>query len=365
VAVEPDGRVVVVDLVLQAAVRIDPTTGERSIASGCSTIDACTDTIGHGPVLLSPWDIAVGTDGALVVVDAFANAVVRMDPRSGDRTLVSDASTGSGLPFGGPVGLAVEANGALVIVDGALAAVLRVDQVGGDRTVVSRVSTGGGFALGSPVGIAVEADGHFVIADSLLAAVVRVDPRSGDRTLVSGCTDADCTQTIGSGPSLGSPVGIAVEASGALVVVDNALSAVVRVDPRNGSRTLVSGCKNSDCTDTIGSGLPFLSLRALAVARDGHLVVVDDRLNAVVRVDPVTGNRSLISGQGRGSGPSPPDLLGIAVEATGALVTVSSSVVGVLRVDPVTGRHHRASQWGPASGGRGSPRGGAGGPHDR
>src|SRR5262249_51885670 len=147
----------------------------------------------------------------------------------------------------------------------------------------------------------------------------------------------DCTKSTGSGPPFGSPVDIDVEASGTLVVVDHALRAVVRVDPRSGDRSLLSGCTNPDCTETIGSGLNFDLPRSLAVEHDGHLVVPDNRLNAVVRVDPTTGDRSLVSGQGRGGGPSTPNVEGIAVEANGALVVTSSSGGGVVRVDPVNG----------------------------
>ena len=52
--------------------------------------------IGSGPAFVSPRGIAVEADGSLVVVDLGLDAVVRVDPVSGDRTIISDASTGSG-----------------------------------------------------------------------------------------------------------------------------------------------------------------------------------------------------------------------------------------------------------------------------
>ena len=52
--------------------------------------------IGSGPAFVSPFDIAVEADGSLVVVDFGLDALVRIDPVSGNRTIISDPGTGSG-----------------------------------------------------------------------------------------------------------------------------------------------------------------------------------------------------------------------------------------------------------------------------
>jgi hypothetical protein len=49
---------------------------------------------GSGPAFRNPWGIAVEANGNLVVVDLGLAAVVRVNPVSGDRTIVSDANTG-------------------------------------------------------------------------------------------------------------------------------------------------------------------------------------------------------------------------------------------------------------------------------
>ena len=55
-----------------------------------------------------------------------------------------------------------------------------------------------------------------------------------------------------------------------------------------------------------GSGPAFMDPSGIAVEDDGSLVVVDYGLDAVVRVDPETGNRMIISDNemGMGSGPA-------------------------------------------------------------
>ena len=116
----------------------------------------------------------------------------------------------------------------------ALFAVLVVPVTGadGDSDVNSK-SIGSGVDFLEPYAIAVEADGTLVVTDCGLRAVVRVNPVNGNRTIVSDAT-------TGSGTGFISPFGIALEADGSLVIADYALEAVMRVNPNNGNRTIVS-----------------------------------------------------------------------------------------------------------------------------
>jgi len=114
---------------------------------------------------------------------------------------------------------------------------------------------------------------------------------------IGGCNNnGGDSDSIGSGPGFVAPRGIAVEAGGSLVVADFGLEAVVRVDQASGDRTIISD-------DSIGIGPGFVSPLGIAVEADGSLVVTDPDLVAVVRVDPVTGDRTIISDANTGSGP--------------------------------------------------------------
>lgn len=76
---------------------------------------------------------------------------------------------------------------------------------------------------------------------------------------------------------------------------------IVRVALDTGERTIISGCgeitrRSCQCLgDLIGSGLAFEALGGITIEANGNLVVVDRSLEALLRVDPVTGNRSLVS----------------------------------------------------------------------
>ena len=127
-------------------------------------IDRAEGGVGSGPPFFSPTDLAVEASEFLVVVDTHLAAVPRVDPVSGDRTIVSDAGTGSGFGFGGlavPTSIAVEGTGSLVVLGVCCGLepfnsyMLRVDPVSGDRTVVSGLGIGRGPPFVVPSDVAV------------------------------------------------------------------------------------------------------------------------------------------------------------------------------------------------------------------
>lgn len=104
--------------------------------------------------------------------------------------------------------------------------------------------------------------------------------------------------------------------------------AVIRVNPLTGQQTLVS------------AGGLFVDPVAIALEPSGSLVVVDpnalDGRGAVIRVNPLTGQQTLVS-----AGQYFEDPLGITIAPNGDLYVANASCSclppGVLRVDPTTG----------------------------
>jgi hypothetical protein len=301
------GDVVVSNFSSFELTQLDPATGDRVALS--------SSLRGSGPALNSPEGIALAADGSLVVANPFVSNLLRVDPATGSRTILSgctDANCatqiGAGPAFLQPRFVAVAAGGGFVVADRTVAgtyAIVYVDPATGNRTVMSGcldagcgAVVGSGPAIGRLFGIALEADGHIVAADGL--AVFRIDPATGNRTLLSGCPEATCATPIGDGPAFGQPVDIAVEPGGTLVVSyqieDSVFGALRRIDPVTGERTLVSGCIDLACSSVRGTGPSFSNPFGIARDRDGTLLVADGVLEAILRVDPVTGERTLVSG---------------------------------------------------------------------
>jgi hypothetical protein len=88
-----------------------------------------------------------------------AEAVLGIDPASGDRTVISDDSLGTGPNLVNPLASAYDPFGPRVLVaDNAQiggAALLAVDPATGDRTVLSGPGVGVGPALGASFGMVV------------------------------------------------------------------------------------------------------------------------------------------------------------------------------------------------------------------
>ena len=313
-------------------------------------------------VLLAP-EPATAAPGDILVADSFAARVVRIDPSTGARTLVSANDAPAGAPeFVEPVGIALEPDGDILVADsGALGgAVIRVDPVSGARTTLSANGMpAGGPDFVSPQGLALEADGGIVVSDLAAFAddtggLVGVDPGSGTRSVISATG-------MPAGPlDFDSPFGVAVESDGGLVVTDGyafdgGTGGVIRVDP-GGARSRVS----SNLEPPAPPG--FEEPAGIAVAADGRLVVADPGLvgpagGGLIRVDPDTGTRSLLSGNDQpANGPDFVAPSGLAVESDGDLLVADAGMPAggdgqVIRVDTATGARTLVSQTGVPAGG--------------
>jgi sugar lactone lactonase YvrE len=323
IAVEPNGQLVVADRILGNfgtrgghVVRIAPDSGARTVVS--------SEGIGNGPLLRFPGHIALEPDGHLIVADESSPAIIRVDPVTGERTMVSDNMTGGGAALRDMLqGIAVETSGQLVIVDEFFPAIVRVTPDTGVRTIISDEHTGSGPTFLSLQDIAVEATGHLVVIDEFLKAILRVDPLTGVRSIVSD-------EQHGSGPLFGSFLrSVAVEASGHLVVVDGTVTngrPIIRIHPLTGSRTIVSDA-------SVGSGPSLAVPRGIAIEMTGELLVVDRVLRAVVRIDPISGDRRILSDDAIGVGPVFSDPVDITVESTGQIIVLDMGLRAIIRVD--------------------------------
>jgi sugar lactone lactonase YvrE len=248
----------------------------------------------QGNLLVHPYDLAIESDGDLILADMgqFApddsapdGAIVRVDPRNGMQTLVS-----KGGALVDPAAVAVAPDGALYVVENVGAegvpAVIRIDPASGAQAVVAQ-----GGELCNPFGIALEPGGDLIVADygtlrvsgrpivdcplRPTGALLRIDRSSGSQTIVSA------------GNLFQSPFGLAVEPGGRILVANEGVAAgagVVAVDPLSGAQSTVTPNTRSDVLR-----IP----ERIALAPDGTLLVTDfelaDRFGGIVRVDPADG----------------------------------------------------------------------------
>lgn len=170
--------------------------------------------------------------------------------------------------------------------------------------------------------------GEIIVSDSVASAIFRVDPLTGAKTILS---------------SGGRPQGIAIGADGIVIAADANAGAIFKVDPVTGAQTVIS------------SGGNFVSPYGVLLEACGTIIVVDaraggDPLGAIIRVDPVTGAQTVLSSGGHLVLPT-----GVAIDATGNIIVAVQGLLpsvpgAVVRVDPVTGAQTVLSSGGSLAG---------------
>jgi hypothetical protein len=199
-----------------------------------------------------------------------------------------------------------------------------------DYTTGEQVVIAAGGLLRGPRGLALEASGNLVLID-VPAGLIRVNPVTGSQTLVSPGANFS-TAPLG-------PAAIALEANGSILVADG-VNGLVRVDPVTGQVTVVAK----------GGDLGFAG--AVIVGAGGEILVGDysalkpGSASKVLRIDPTSGAQTVISTGGYLLVPA-----AMAFDADGRLLTTDpGSMVGevdrVYRVDLATGQQSLLAEGG-------------------
>ncbi len=325
--VASQGRALVADLLADALFSVDLITGARSIVSD--------DARGSGAPLSFPDDVTFDpASGDALVVNAGTEALMRVDLVTGDRTIVSDRSIGDGAELRSPSGVTMleDGSGRAALVDSTQMTIFGVDLATGDRDDLETLRIGAGQRLGRVGVVARNAEtGQLFAAGFGSTDLHEIEPSTGDRAVVASATR-------GAGPVLEFIVALAVAPSQRrALVADLNVDGLIAVDLFSGDRTILSD-------DSRGSGPTFDSLNAVAVDESRNLAIVmaeefgGGGIDRLLNIDLATGDRSELSGPGRGAGTAMFRVESMALTADGiTLYAVDTSRRTLFRVDRVSG----------------------------
>lgn len=279
---------------------------------------------GSPPFLSTPSGMTIDPDGALLLADSGSKALFRIDTNTGARTVLSnnETTTDTQRLFSAPVDVAVIGASAYVM-DSGRDSVFQVNRSTGERTLITGPDLGSGTTLGVPVGITALPDGELMIVDRSLGVPVIVSLSGGARTTVPG-------SMVGNGPSFVAPQGIVRRSTTKVGIVDSSLRAVIEVDLQTGDRTIVS-------SSTVGGGPTFTAPRGISFDETARYAVGDTGSDKVYTVVPGTGDRDILSEASDGLLPRLTNPVDFAPDAFGKYVMADPGIPAVLLVDRASG----------------------------
>lgn len=369
------GRILVANFGVGEVISVHPVSGTRKMISQNASGDDAG--VGSGNAFSSISDIAVSADGgSLIVVDLGSDAIVSVDLKKGNRTVLSTSAAspvGSGADFRSPHGIEVDGDG-YMITDFGIPGIIFV-AADGTRSLFSTTPVNGFVGIRD---ISPQADGTISTADFGGNRIFLVDPVTGERFLVAsgapfnGPVSAieldDATLAVsqfqspalihfvdkatgtrsvlsepgvrGSGPAVAAR-GFILDPNDANRILATSFNedAVIAIDISTGDRTFQS-------KDGVrGGGVALNNPLGIAVDPfDGTIYVSDLGANAIFAID-ADGNRSILSSNsGVGAGPNFARPFGVSV-IDGEIFVADAS--GVIRVDAATGDRTMVSPGGP------------------
>ncbi|MBE2315753.1 hypothetical protein DVA67_007185 [Solirubrobacter sp. CPCC 204708] len=319
ITVAPDGSYYIADNANARVRRVDPATGKITtvIGSGTTCPNASDATcVENVPALEAkitrPWDIAVGRDGSVFVLESNAaiSRISRLDPQTGRLTRVAGGAigfAGDGGPardarFNEAQGLVLDAAGRyLYVADTNNRRVRRIDLQQDVVTTIAGTGTPGATGNGGPaaqatlqglLGISFALDGDLLIPDNTARAVRRIDLATGVITEeVEALGEHDHDHGHGDEPE-GEPhsvVRVAERADGHIVLVDSTGHAVYEAE-RHGDHhhvNRIAGTGTRDFTGEAGRSLTT-ALAApydAAITPAGHVLIADGGNNRIRLVE--------------------------------------------------------------------------------
>jgi len=204
--------------------------------------------------------------------------------------------------------------------------------VGTAGTASSNDGTGSAASFFQPSGITLDGSGNLYVADSYNDTIRKITPGLVVTTLAGSPRVYGTADGSGSTARFDNPIGVVVDGSGNIVVVDSYNHTLRKITPAGVVTTFVGSAGNSGSTDGSGSTARFYYPGWIALDKSGNFYVTDTYNSTIRKITPggVVSTLAGSAGQtgstdGSGSVARFAFPVGVAVDGSGNVYVADSS----------------------------------------
>lgn len=224
---------------------------------------------------------AIREASAALVVTTFAGLPVRFG---------TNDATGTAARFQNPAGTAVDTNGNVYVTDESNDDIRKITPAGSVSTYAGKAGitgTNDGPALSSalfnsPLGLALDASGNVIVADSFNNTIREISSLGVVSTIAGTPGVSGPTNGNGSADLFNQPFSVAVDSNENIFVGDTHNHAIREIMPGGVITTFAGSIGNFGTNDGVGTNAEFTFPEGVALDASGDLYVVDDG-NATIR----------------------------------------------------------------------------------
>jgi sugar lactone lactonase YvrE len=281
------------------------TTGVTTLAGGGLTTFA--DGAGTGASFKGPSSVVVDASGNVIVADSNHHRIRKVTPGGVVTTLAGSGSpafadgTGTRASFFNSYGMAVDVSGNLVVADNGNARIRKmtpggvVSTLAGSGSIAFADGTGAGASFAGPCGVALDAVGNAFVGDTNNHRIRKVTP-GGVVSTLAGSGSVAFADGTGAGASFYSPMHVAIDISGNVIVADMGNHRIRKVTP-GGVVSTLAGSGTGSFFDGAGIDASFNNPRGVAIDLNGNILVADWDNSRIRRILP-GGAVSTLAGNG-------------------------------------------------------------------
>ena len=252
--------------------------------------------------------------------------------------------TGSAATFDYAFGIAVDASGNSYVSDYFNDLIRKITPAGvvttfaGSGTAGSVNGTGTAASFSTPIGLAIDASGNLYVVDTHNCLIRKITP-AGVVSTIAGTGAKGFVNGTGTSASFYYPQGIAIDAAGNLYIADSGNNAIRKITPA-GVVTTFAGNSNGGATNGTGTAASFNEPTNIAIDANGNLYVADSNNNLIREITPAAvvttfagnGQGTSIDGVSTSAGFNFPE--GITIDGAGNLYVTEPTDFLIRKITP-------------------------------